>query len=146
MERRSQPRVQTEGVVRVRILAGGRLERGSLFDLNNAGAFIATDLVLEKGEKVHLELELPGDDEAQPLQAIVARCSGEIQGRKTTIPAGLGVVFIAKTSKERQLIQKVVMTTLALDLLGYGYRKGEGTKEDTVPPGEMPFESSLPAS
>ena len=146
MERRSQPRVQTEGLVRVRILVGGRLERGYLFDLNNAGAFVATDLVLEKGEKVHLELELPGIEEPQPLLAIVARCSPEITGRRTTIPAGLGVVFVAKSQKERQLIQKVVMTTLALDLLGYGYRKDGAAKEDTIPPGGKPFESSPAAS
>ena len=59
MDRRRQPRVRTEGEIKVRILASGKLSEGQLVDLNNAGAFVATDLVLEKGEKVHLELDIP---------------------------------------------------------------------------------------
>lgn len=122
MERRLQPRVPTEGRIKVRILASGRLEEGYLVDLNNAGAFVATSLVLEKGEKVHLELEIPGDSTRQPLQAVVARCSGEMKGHHRVIPAGLGVVFVGEGQAEREVIQKIVMRTLAIDLLGYGAR------------------------
>jgi hypothetical protein len=104
----------------VRLLTPGRLEAGTLIDLNNVGAFVATDLVLEKGTEVHLELDIPGVDTPTPLLAIVARCSGEIQGKNKTIPAGLGLVFIGKTPEERQLIQQVVMSTLTLDLLSFG--------------------------
>jgi Tfp pilus assembly protein PilZ len=120
MERRREPRVETEGQIGVRILTSGKLETGFLVDLNNVGAFVATNLVLEKGEKVHVELEIPGIEEPTPLQAIVARCSGAIQGRNKTIPAGLGLVFVGNTQEERQLIQQVVMSTLMLDLLSFG--------------------------
>jgi hypothetical protein len=102
-------------------LVPGQLETGTLIDLNNAGAFVATKLVLEKGERLQVELDIPGVDESRPLQAIVARCSEEIKGKRKTIPAGLGLVFVGNTPEERQLIQQVVMSTLALDLLGFGY-------------------------
>jgi hypothetical protein len=102
-------------------LVPGKLETGTIIDLNNAGAFVATELVLEKGDRLQLELDIPGVDESRPLQAVVARCSEEIKGKKKTIPAGLGLVFVGNTPEERQLIQQVVMSTLALDLLGFGY-------------------------
>jgi hypothetical protein len=108
MDRRRQPRVRTEGEITVRILTGGKLVDGQLVDLNNAGAFVATDLVLQKGEKIHL-----------------ARCSGEIKGHHKVIPAGLGLVFVGQDQSEKELIQKIVMMTLAVDLLGYGARKAQ---------------------
>jgi hypothetical protein len=120
MERRREPRFQPEGQIAVRILTSGKLEKGFLVDLNNVGAFVATDLILGKGEQVHVELDIPGIEDPMPLQAIVARCSGEIQGRKKTIPAGLGLVFVGNTPEERRLIQQVVMSTLMLDLLSFG--------------------------
>lgn len=131
MERRRQPRVRTEGEIKVRILASGKLSEGHLVDLNNAGAFVATDLVLEKGEKVHLELDIPGDSKTQPLQAVVARHSAEIQGHHRKIPAGLGLVFVGQDQAEKELIQRVVMMTLAVDLLGYGARKNPLKPDDT---------------
>ena len=131
MDRRRQPRVRTEGEIRVRILTGGKLVDGHLVDLNNAGAFVATDLVLQKGEQIHLELEIPGDATTQPLQAVVARCSGEITGHHKVIPAGLGLVFVGQDQLEKELIQKIVMMTLAVDLLGYGARNSLQGPADT---------------
>lgn len=120
-DRRREPRVRPEGSINVRLLVPGQLETGTIIDLNNAGAFVATELVLEKGDRLHLELDIPGVDESRPLQAVVARRSDEIKGKRKTIPAGLGLVFVGNTPEERQLIQQVVMSTLALDLLGFGY-------------------------
>jgi hypothetical protein len=120
-DRRREPRVRPEGSIKVRLLVPGKLETGTIIDLNNAGAFVATELVLEKGDRLQLELDIPGVEESRPLQAVVARCSEEIKGKKKTIPAGLGLVFVGNTPEERQLIQQVVMSTLALDLLGFGY-------------------------
>lgn len=120
-DRRREPRVSPEGSIKVRLLVPGQLATGTLIDLNNAGAFVATQLVLEKGERLQLELDIPGVEETRPLQAIVARCSEEIKGKRKTIPAGLGLVFVGNTPEERQLIQQVVMSTLTLDLLGFGY-------------------------
>lgn len=120
-DRRRQRRVRPEGTIRVRLLAPGRLETGTLIDLNNAGAFVATDLVMEKGEHLHIELDIPGVVESRPLQAAVVRRTEEVRGRERTIPAGLGLVFLGTTPEERQLIQQVVMSTLTLDLLSFGY-------------------------
>ncbi|MFQ5789508.1 MAG: PilZ domain-containing protein [Acidobacteriota bacterium] len=135
VDRRRQPRVQLERAIRVRILRSGRPVEGYLYDLNHAGAFVATDLVLEKNSRVHLELEVPGLSEPQPVEAIVARCSREIQGRQKTIPAGLGLVFLTHTPEERELIQQVVTTTLALDMLSHKRREGSS---DTDAPGRSP--------
>ena len=129
MERRRVPRVSPEGIITVRLLAPGRLETGTLVDLNNAGAFVATDLVLEKGESLHIELDVPGS-ESMPLQAVVARRSGEIKGKKRIIPPGLGLVFVDNSPEERQLIQKVVMSVLTLDLLSFGYDQQTRQRDD----------------
>jgi hypothetical protein len=112
--------VQPEGKIPVRLLTPGRLDAGTLIDLNNVGAFVATDLDLEKGTEVHLELEIPGVDTSTPFKAVVARRSEEIQGKKETIPAGLGLVFVGNTPEERDVIQQVVMSLLTLDLLSFG--------------------------
>ncbi len=114
------PRVEPEGIIKANLLAPGQLESGLVVDLNNAGAFVATDMVLEKGESLSIELDIPGVETPTPLRAIVVRRSEEIRGRTRIIPAGLGVVFVGNTPEERQLIQKVVMSSLTLDLLSCG--------------------------
>ncbi len=119
-ERRQVPRVEPEGIIKANLLAPGQLESGLVVDLNNAGAFVATDMVLEKGESLSIELDIPGVETPTPLRAIVVRRSEEIRGRTRIIPAGLGVVFVGNTPEERQLIQKVVMSSLTLDLLSCG--------------------------
>lgn len=143
-ERRTAPRIQPEGTIRVRLFAPGKLEAGTLFDLNNAGAFVATTMVLEKGERLHVELDIPGVESPTPLQAVVARCSDEVKGRTRTIPAGLGLVFVGNTPEERELIQQVVMSTLTLDLLGFGYKQQDKLKDSakTHPFIETPVRSN----
>ena len=120
-ERRKHPRVCPEGNIKVRLLLRGQIETGTLVDLNNAGAFVASDLVLDKGERLHVQLDLPGVEDTIPLEAVVSRRSEEIQGRTKTIPAGLGLVFVGNTHEERQLIQQVVMSILTLDRLCFGH-------------------------
>jgi hypothetical protein len=82
---------------------------------------VASDLVLDKGERLHVQLDIPGVEDATLLEAVVSRRSEEIKGRRKTIPAGLGVVFVGNTLEERQLIQQVVMSILTLDRLCFGY-------------------------
>jgi len=120
-ERRLQPRVCPQGHVKVRLLLPGQNESATLVDLNNAGAFVASTLVLDKGERLHVQLDLPGVEDTVPLEALVSRRSEEIQGKTKTIPAGLGLVFVGNTREERQLIQQVVMSILSLDRLCFGY-------------------------
>ena len=120
-ERRKHLRICPEGNIKVRLLIPGQIESGTLVDLNNAGAFVASDLVLDRGERLHVQLDIPGVEDTTPLEAVVSRRSEEIQGRTKTIPAGLGLVFVGNTLEERQLIQQVVMSTLTLDRLCFGY-------------------------
>ena len=130
IERRAQPRVRLERATQVRLLAAGRrhtqwqsysLDDGYLFDLNNIGAFVATDLVLEKGSRIEIEIAAPGTPFPLSLQAVVARYSQQQNWNHLVMPAGLGLQFVPYTVEEQRRITEIVMTTLALDLMDYGY-------------------------
>ena len=99
-------------VMEARLVANGAKTFGRVIDLNNAGAFVATDLVLATNTAVEVELQIPGNDESLPLKAVVARCTEEVEGKARIIPAGLGLVFITDTVMEREFIQKAVLETL----------------------------------
>lgn len=87
-----------------------------VIDLNNAGAFVATDLVLPKNTRLEVELRLPGTEKSLPLQAIVARHSEAVEGRSRTMPAGLGIVFLTTNVMERSFIQLAVLEALRQSL------------------------------
>ncbi len=89
---------------------------GRVLDLNNAGAFVATELVLPKNTKLEVELRLPGVEKSLPLQAVVARHSEAVEGRNRTVPAGLGIVFLATNVMERSFIQRAVLEALRTSL------------------------------
>lgn len=127
VERRREPRIRTQSNIRVRVLHQGQEAEGVLIDLNNAGAFVGTSLELPRGTHVQVELHVPGIEHPHPLSGIVARSSPEIRGLTRVIPAGLGVAFMAETAAERKIIQQMVTTTLALDLLGYGISRPTDT-------------------
>lgn len=123
VERRAEPRVCTDGIIGVRIHAHGRIERGTLVDLNNLGAYVATSLVLEKGLPITLEIEVPGAQRLLPLPAEVVRSVTELRRQADDTPTGIAVKFVAESVEERERIHVVVQTTLALDLLGVGLPK-----------------------
>jgi len=127
IERRRELRIRTQTNIRVRILHEGEEAEGTLVDLNNAGAFVATMLELPRGSHIDVEIHVPGVDQPEPLLGIVARSTPEVRGLTRVIPAGLGIAFIAETVSERNLIQQMVTTTLALDLLGYGISRPTDT-------------------
>lgn len=89
---------------------------GRVLDLNNAGAFVATELVLPKNTRLEVELHLPGEEKSLPLRAVVARHSEAIEGRNRTVPAGLGIVFLTTNVMERSFIQKAVLEALRASL------------------------------
>ena len=88
-ERRRRHRIPVDHVIEARLLVDGLTTRGRVLDLNNAGAFVATDLVLEKNASLVVELRFPGEEKALPLKAIVARRTETIKGRRCDFPAGL---------------------------------------------------------
>jgi hypothetical protein len=111
-ERRSEPRIQTEDPVIANVRAPSGYGQGRLLDINNRGAFIGTEMALESGELVTLEIQIPGSDRMESVRGVVAR-----QQDGTT--SGLGIEFLPANVEERDHIHYVVKTILALDLLGY---------------------------
>lgn len=114
-DRRRHPRIAVEHLMEARLLSDGVEARGRVVDLNNAGAFVATDLELEKDSRLQVELSIAGSD-SLPLQAVVARRSGAVEGRSHSIPAGLGLVFLPANVMERAFIQKAVLEALKASL------------------------------
>ncbi len=111
-ERRRRHRIPVAHVMEARLVVDGAETRGKVIDLNNAGAFVATDLVLDRNTAVEVELQIPGEDKSLPLKAIVARHTEEVTGKTRVIPAGLGLVFMTENVMERAFIQKAVLEAL----------------------------------
>ena len=111
-ERRKARRIPVGQLMGAKLTADGVETHGQVIDLNNAGAFIATNLALEKNTAVEIELELPGEEKSLPLKAVVARRTEEVEGSHRSIPAGLGLVFLTSNIMERSFIQKAVLEAL----------------------------------
>lgn len=123
IERRRQPRVKPSGLIQVRILNGDVIGDGHLVDINQTGAYVATDFRVERGVEITLQVGIPGQCHPKPVRARVARFKGEILDHTDPVPVGIGLEFLAATEEEEALIRETVNTTVALDLLGYGNRK-----------------------
>jgi hypothetical protein len=115
-DRRRHPRIPVEQLMQARLVRDGVDTVARVIDLNNAGAFVATDLVLPKNTRLEVELRLPGTEKSLPLQAIVARHSEAVEGRSRTMPAGLGIVFLTTNVMERSFIQLAVLEALRQSL------------------------------
>ncbi len=72
-ERRAHHRIPVYQLMEARLLVDGVASSGQVVDLNNAGAFVACDLVLAKNASLVVELRFPGESKSLPLKAIVAR-------------------------------------------------------------------------
>lgn len=116
MDRRKHPRIPVDHLMEARLVAGDLESVGRVIDLNNAGAFVATDLPLEKDSILEVELAVPGIEKSLPLKAIVARRTEQIEGQRRVIPAGLGLVFKAENVMERSFIQMAVLEALKASL------------------------------
>lgn len=110
-ERRKHPRIPVQLSMEARLVAEGINERGHVVDLNNAGAFIATEMPFEKNTPIEVELAVPGV-ECLPIKAVVARRTERVTGKRTEIPAGIGLVFLTDTVLERAFIQRAVLEAL----------------------------------
>jgi hypothetical protein len=130
VERRRQPRVSLEESARVHILAprdhptgllNTSTREGYLFDLNNLGAFVATEIDMQIGRAIDIVIDLPGMRLPAQVPALVARRADRIQRYDRIIPEGLGLRFIAESNEDRERIHRIVMMILTLDLLKYGY-------------------------
>lgn len=111
-ERRKRRRFTVESTLEARLHVDGSETTGRVVDINNIGAFIATDLVLEKGTPLRVEICVPDVDESLLIKAEVARRAERIEGRNGDMPAGLGVMFLADSEKEETFIQNAVIVAL----------------------------------
>ena len=126
-ERRAEPRIKTEEPVGVHVRGGVHSGLGRLVDINNKGALIETEMTLEPGVVVTLEIDVPGSTEPETVRGVVAR-------RAMDSTVGLGIEFLPTTVDERDHIHFVVMTILALDLLAYETRQEPAEARAVVPP------------
>jgi hypothetical protein len=139
-ERRREPRVRPENLIRVRLHMPDQLDEGHLEDINNFGAFVTTNLELMSGTRIDLEIEVPGEPQAKLLPAVIVRRRAEVHYPDRSLPGGLGMKFVANTQEELDHIRQTVITTLSLDLLGHGLKRGsapgaEETSACAVPNG-----------
>lgn len=111
-ERRRRPRIPVPHVMEAKLVVGDVETRGRILDLNNAGAFVATDLIVEARAELVIELLVPGIESSLPLKAIVARRTEAVEGKSRTVPPGLGIVFKAENVMERAFIQRAVLEAL----------------------------------
>jgi uncharacterized protein (TIGR02266 family) len=101
-ELRRHPRKPLQVEIRCRDEAGvGQLQLGS-GDLSAGGAFVRSDLLLEQGERLWLEIALPGRERPVKAEARVAwvrrfPASGQ--------EGGMGVEFLGMTEDDRRALE-----------------------------------------
>ncbi len=111
-ERRKRRRFFIEPTMEIILHVDGSEAKGQVVDLNTIGAFIATDLVLEKDTPLEVELCVPDVEEPLRIKAVVARRSERVRGRSGDFPAGLGIMFLTENEKEERFIQNAVIVAL----------------------------------
>jgi hypothetical protein len=111
-ERRKRRRFAIESIMEALLHVDGTEAKGHVIDLNSIGAFIATDLVLEKDTSLEVELCVPGVEEPLRIKAVVARRAERVRGQSGDLPAGLGLMFLTENEKEERFIQNAVIVAL----------------------------------
>jgi uncharacterized protein (TIGR02266 family) len=82
----------------------GTLQFGS-GDLSAGGAFLRSDLLLEQGERLWLELELPGRE--RPVRA-EARVAWVRRFPSSGQEGGMGIEFLGMTDEDRRAVESFV--------------------------------------
>jgi hypothetical protein len=110
-ERRKRRRFVIESTMKAVLHVDESETIGHVVDLNNIGALIATELVLDEGTELRVELKVP-DVEPLLIKAVVARRTERVVGPSGVMPAGLGLMFLADGEKEETFIQNAVIVAL----------------------------------
>jgi hypothetical protein len=111
-ERRKRRRFAIESTMEALLHVDGSEAKGHVVDLNRIGAFIATDLVLEKDTSLEVEICVPDVEEPLRIKAVVARRAERVRGRSGDLPAGLGLMFLTENEQEEKFIQNAVIVAL----------------------------------
>jgi hypothetical protein len=136
VDRRIEPRVKTERILSVTLRVGDQVAEGHLFDISTRGAYVATGATLDRGVYLSLTFELPGPRGPQEIRAQVARGKRELDGNFDSMPAGLGVMFLATDPEERAGVERLVAALVSLDLLSYDKRESEWMESTESKPGD----------
>lgn len=136
VDRRIEPRVKTERMLSVTLRVGNQVAEGHLCDISTRGAYVATGVSLDRGVYLTLVFELPGPRGPQTIQAQVARSKSALDGTFDSMPAGLGVMFLANDPAERLRVERLVAALVSMDLLSYDKRQSEWMESADSLPGD----------
>lgn len=136
VDRRIEARVKTEGILGVALRTGDEISEGRVIDINTRGAYIATDLVLDRGIYLSLVFRLPGPRGDQEIKAQVARSNPGVD--VDSAPAGLGVLFLTNAPGEQARVERLVAALVSADLLSYDECASEWTTSRDTTPGTSP--------
>jgi len=125
VDRRMEPRVKTEGTLDVVVRAGDESVDGRVVDISTRGAYIETELVLDRGIYVSLVFRLPGPRGDQEIKAQVARSSPSSDPKASPLPRGLGVMFLTNAPGQQARVERLVAALVSADLLSYDERPSE---------------------
>jgi uncharacterized protein (TIGR02266 family) len=76
-------------------------------DLSSGGAFLRTDLLLERDERLTVQFQLPGDERTVTAQARVAWVR---RFPKDEEPAGMGLEFLSMEADDQALLTRFLQT------------------------------------
>jgi len=136
VDRRMEPRVKTEGMLRVLLRVGDETAEGHVVDISTRGAYIGTGMSLDRGIYVSLVFQLPGPRGDQEIKAQVARAKSGLDGHNDALPAGLGVMFLTNAPEERVRVERLVAALVSLDLLSYDKKMSEWMESTESRPGD----------
>ncbi len=137
VDRRIEARVKTDGMFSVALRSGDQEAEGLVVDINTRGAYIATRATWDRGSYVTLVFDLPGPKGAQTIKAQVARSKPlRDDGQFDSMPAGLGLMFLANELEERLRVERLVAALVSLDLLRYDKRQSKWMESTEPLPGD----------
>lgn len=137
VDRRMEARVKTEGTLDVLVRAGNEWAEGRVVDISTRGAYIETELFLDRGIYVTLVFRLSGPRGDQEIKAQVARSSPTSAAKGNAMPPGLGVMFLANTPGERARVERLVAALVSADLLSYDKHSSEWMDRSDTLRGEL---------
>ena len=93
-------------VIRAGFSCGEDIRHGYLTNLSEAGAFLATDELLEVGHSLTIDFVLPWGLGKHTADASVVWLTGDVESKEEGIPAGVGLSFANLTPEARESVRR----------------------------------------
>ena len=87
---------------------GAILFAGDSVDLSLGGLYLKTELPLNLGERIYLNINLPTLDDAVSCEGKVAWVNPSLASSKPHFPSGVGVEFVHLTSNVEEEIKRFI--------------------------------------